>query len=294
MRSIFGWSYLFYFCPLLSLPLGRGILTWSPNLLACSGLRTERSCPYPVLLGLKNPCSLFCRGSYTPVSTPPSSTRRHFSTARSRRHTGCRLRNVSKKSPGTLERWVAGTLQEKAFQKIYDQNWGHPWPLYRDIFWYARKEKIPMIGSQRALPHHPAGIARGLCLPFKGTDRCAAGSRRSGGCCIYGIHQAFFWNARPRREAVCLFLRSPDRMGCLHRFRCPLPPFSLITRTTPLWYSPETATLGGTASRNRLPGRPRFSYQDRSPGSTGANRMPNTVTLQRRRLPVAQRLASLF
>ena len=45
-----------------------------------------------------------------------------------------------------LDRWVAGKLSEKAFQKIYYKNWNYPWLLYRDIFLFARDHKIPMIG----------------------------------------------------------------------------------------------------------------------------------------------------
>jgi uncharacterized iron-regulated protein len=45
-----------------------------------------------------------------------------------------------------LERWVKGELSEKEFEKIYYKNWNYPWPLYKDIFLYARDHKIPMIG----------------------------------------------------------------------------------------------------------------------------------------------------
>ena len=45
-----------------------------------------------------------------------------------------------------LDRWVAGKLSERKFKKIYYKNWNYPWSLYRDIFLYARKYKIPMIG----------------------------------------------------------------------------------------------------------------------------------------------------
>jgi len=37
-------------------------------------------------------------------------------------------------------------LSEKDFQRLYYDNWGFSWPLYRDIFLYARKHKIPVIG----------------------------------------------------------------------------------------------------------------------------------------------------
>ena len=45
-----------------------------------------------------------------------------------------------------LDRWVKGDLSEKEFEKIYYKNWNYPWPLYKDIFLYARKHKIPLVG----------------------------------------------------------------------------------------------------------------------------------------------------
>jgi len=56
------------------------------------------------------------------------------------------LEMFQKDSQEILHQWVAGTLDEKAFQKTYDNNWGYPWPLYSDIFWHARQNRIPMIG----------------------------------------------------------------------------------------------------------------------------------------------------
>jgi uncharacterized iron-regulated protein len=49
-------------------------------------------------------------------------------------------------SQAHLNRWVEGELSEKEFQKIYYKNWNYPWPLYRDIFLFARDHNIPMIG----------------------------------------------------------------------------------------------------------------------------------------------------
>lgn len=49
-------------------------------------------------------------------------------------------------SDPVLDRWVSGDLSEKAFRKAYLKNWGLRWDLYSDIFHYARKNKIPMIG----------------------------------------------------------------------------------------------------------------------------------------------------
>ena len=45
-----------------------------------------------------------------------------------------------------LDRWVNGELSEREFEKIYYRNWNYPWPLYRDIFLFARDHNIPMIG----------------------------------------------------------------------------------------------------------------------------------------------------
>jgi uncharacterized iron-regulated protein len=56
------------------------------------------------------------------------------------------LEMFQKESQEILDQWIAGTLAEKAFQKIYYSNWGYPWPLYSDIFRYARQEKIPLVG----------------------------------------------------------------------------------------------------------------------------------------------------
>ena len=46
----------------------------------------------------------------------------------------------------TLDSWVAGTLPLQKFLETYYDDWGFPWPLYRDIFLYARDNKIPLVG----------------------------------------------------------------------------------------------------------------------------------------------------
>jgi len=45
-----------------------------------------------------------------------------------------------------LDRWVRGELSETDFRDIYSANWTLPWPLYRDIFVYARQEGLPLVG----------------------------------------------------------------------------------------------------------------------------------------------------
>jgi uncharacterized iron-regulated protein len=45
-----------------------------------------------------------------------------------------------------LDEWTKGTLGLKDFLKVYYGNWNLPWPLYADIFLYARENRIPLIG----------------------------------------------------------------------------------------------------------------------------------------------------
>lgn len=46
----------------------------------------------------------------------------------------------------SLDRWVGGDMGEDEFRKAYARNWQVPWPLYKDIFIYAREKKIPLVG----------------------------------------------------------------------------------------------------------------------------------------------------
>lgn len=45
-----------------------------------------------------------------------------------------------------LDRWTAGRLDQDSFMRLYYAHWRVPWPLYRDIFLYAREHNIPLIG----------------------------------------------------------------------------------------------------------------------------------------------------
>lgn len=56
------------------------------------------------------------------------------------------LEMFRKDDQAALDQWVAGKLNERDFKKIYLDNWNYAWPLYRDIFIYARQKKIPMVG----------------------------------------------------------------------------------------------------------------------------------------------------
>nr|WP_284694663.1 ChaN family lipoprotein [Geomonas sp. Red32] len=48
-------------------------------------------------------------------------------------------------SQSALDGWTSGKLSESEFLPIYAKNWSYPWELYRDIFLFARDNKIPII-----------------------------------------------------------------------------------------------------------------------------------------------------
>jgi len=45
-----------------------------------------------------------------------------------------------------LDDWIGGRMSEKAFQVVFSANWSVDWQLYRDIFIFARDNRIPMAG----------------------------------------------------------------------------------------------------------------------------------------------------
>jgi uncharacterized iron-regulated protein len=49
-------------------------------------------------------------------------------------------------SQNALDSWVRGKLSLEQFLPYYYDNWHAAWPLYREIFWYARDHEIPLIG----------------------------------------------------------------------------------------------------------------------------------------------------
>jgi uncharacterized iron-regulated protein len=44
-----------------------------------------------------------------------------------------------------LDEWVEGRMTEQSFKAVYARNWSYDWSLYRDIFIFARDNRIPMI-----------------------------------------------------------------------------------------------------------------------------------------------------
>lgn len=45
-----------------------------------------------------------------------------------------------------LDMWVGGKSELRRFIELYYENWRLPWDLYRDIFFYARENRISLIG----------------------------------------------------------------------------------------------------------------------------------------------------
>ena len=56
------------------------------------------------------------------------------------------LEVIQSDSQQQLDAWVGGKLSEEQFQPIFAKNWSYDWRLYREIFIFARDNKIPMIG----------------------------------------------------------------------------------------------------------------------------------------------------
>ncbi|MDD2898161.1 MAG: ChaN family lipoprotein [Desulfuromonadaceae bacterium] len=44
-----------------------------------------------------------------------------------------------------LDDWTEGSISEQNFKEIYARNWSYDWSLYREIFLFARDNRIPMV-----------------------------------------------------------------------------------------------------------------------------------------------------
>ena len=55
------------------------------------------------------------------------------------------LEMVQANSQRKLDEWTQGKLSEEAIRAVFSRNWSPDWHLYRDIFIFARDNRIPMI-----------------------------------------------------------------------------------------------------------------------------------------------------
>jgi uncharacterized iron-regulated protein len=56
------------------------------------------------------------------------------------------LEMFRKDSQGKLDSWVAGKLSVEEFKPAFLDNWRLPWPLYQDVFLYAREHELALVG----------------------------------------------------------------------------------------------------------------------------------------------------
>jgi len=62
------------------------------------------------------------------------------------RHLAIGLEMFQKENQKSLDDWISGKIPEREFIPIFLENWGFRWELYRNIFLYARENKIPLVG----------------------------------------------------------------------------------------------------------------------------------------------------
>jgi uncharacterized iron-regulated protein len=56
------------------------------------------------------------------------------------------LEMFTARDQSVLDDWVSGRIDEGAFAERYYENWREPWPMYRDIFLFAQRHRITMVG----------------------------------------------------------------------------------------------------------------------------------------------------
>ena len=44
-----------------------------------------------------------------------------------------------------LDDWIEGRISEQNFKEVYAKNWSYDWSLYRELFLFARDNRIPMV-----------------------------------------------------------------------------------------------------------------------------------------------------
>ncbi len=174
-----------------------------------------------------------------------------------------------------LDRWVAGAIDEGAFEKIYLENWNFPWALYRDIFIYARDKKIPMVGlnvsrditrqvaaqgfgslsdQQRG---ELAGVSCNVTREYRDFIRRAFGAHGHGNMNFVRFCEAqLVWDTAMAINAVNHLEQYPDRMmvllaGSGHARKMGIPyqvtgispiPFTVLLPLTPDIFEPDSLT----------------------------------------------------
>lgn len=90
---------------------------------------------------------------------------------KSDRPTAIGLKMFRSDNQQNLNAWVQGKMPVEKFLASYYDNWRMPWPLYRDIFLYAREHALPMRGL-----NIPEGISKKIAE--KGFDALTPEERK--------------------------------------------------------------------------------------------------------------------
>lgn len=71
-----------------------------------------------------------------------------------------------------LDAWTAGKLDEESFMPVYSRNWSYDWQLYRELFIFARDNRIPLLALNvpktviaKLLAEGPAALQEGEIPP---------------------------------------------------------------------------------------------------------------------------------
>jgi uncharacterized iron-regulated protein len=147
-----------------------------------------------------------------------------------------------------LDRWIDGSLPVRDFRRFYEDNWTLPWPLYRDIFEYARDHRIPLAGlnvpgeitrkvarsgfsslSPEDLKKLPSGISCSVDDTYRDFIRRAHGPHGlSGGSFQYFCEAQMVWDRAMAKYLADAAARHPTRMvvvlaGSGHAWRRGIP-----------------------------------------------------------------------
>lgn len=172
-----------------------------------------------------------------------------------------------------LDRWVAGDIDEAAFKPIYLDNWNFPWELYRDIFVYARDERVPMVGLNvsRGITRQVAsqgfaslsesqrgeleGVTCNVTREYRDYIRRAFGAHGHGNMDFIRFCEAqLVWDTAMAIHAVRHLERHPEQLmvllaGSAHARKMGIPyqvqsrrpiPFTVLLPYTPDHFDPHT------------------------------------------------------
>lgn len=185
------------------------------------------------------------------------------------------LEMFRKDQQAALDRWVAGDLSEADFEPIYLDNWNFPWPLYRDIFIYARDHHIPMVGLNvsreitRQVAYHGFnslsaeqrdeldGVTCNVTREYRDFIRNAFGAHGHGNMdFIHFCEAQLVWDTAMAINALSHLDRHPDRTmvllaGSGHARKMGIPhqvgsrsasPWTVLLPLTPGRFDPDTLT----------------------------------------------------